>query len=173
MNLTFKQFFTGIISVAFIWLTVSTLLPTFFDIKLVGDEHNLLNQKRLEEYNEINDELQDSYVVFDLKDTWEVINEDGNFTGDLIEISNSSNDGKLQGYVLRRGDVFQNSEQGSIFIKDISIESSKEGTFHARVLNKPGEWIEVLLSLYKDRIDIYIYGENDRKGRGKIYLRRS
>jgi len=171
--LTFKQFLTGISSVAFIWLTISTLLPTFFDIKLVGDEHNLLNQKRLDEYNEINDELQDSYVVFDLKDTWEVINDDGNFTGDLIEISNSSNNGKLQGYVLRRGDVFQNFDQGFIVIKDISIESSNEGTFDARILNNPGEWIEVQLSLYKDRIDISIYGQNDRKRRAKIYLRRS
>jgi hypothetical protein len=171
--MTFKQFLKGIISVAFIWLTIITLLPTFFDIKLVGDEHNLLNQKRLQEYNEINDELQDSYVVFDLKDTWEVINDDGNFTGDLIEISNSSNDRELQGYVQRRGDVFQNFDQGFIVIKDISIKSSNEGTFDARLLNKPGEWIEVQLSLYKDRIDISIYGENDSKRRAQLYLRRS
>jgi hypothetical protein len=149
------------------WLMISTILPTFFDIKLVGDEWNLLNRKRQKQMAETVDDLEDEYeerqeqtVINDLLDEidglWEVYS-DNEFTGDVLNFSSDRESAETEAEVARIGDIFKDyGRKGMIAIRDIEIESLEDKEFGGEIKNGDSDWRWTRLSLYKDRLEIYL-----------------
>jgi hypothetical protein len=174
-EISLKRIFRFIIGLGIFWLLISTILPSFFGLKFVGKEWNLLKSKKTSELaNKIEDiqetyseKIEESYKDYeekrrtdDLKKElcgrWEVIEPDG-FSGDILEFKEHENSESIRSRVYRVGDVFDEySYKGELIMKTLLVSSESKDEFIGLIRNNDDQWLYCKLALYNGRIDIYM-----------------